>query len=58
MEFIKQMKKREFIEMSLKALACLLGAFIAFILMEGMIYGIKLNTLIENTNEFYYKIEK
>ena len=45
MEFIKQMKKREFIEMGLKALAALLAAFLAIILMEGMIYGIELNSL-------------
>ena len=45
MEFIKQMKKREFIEMSLKTLAALFAAFLAIILMEGMIYGIELNAL-------------
>ncbi len=45
MEFIKTMKKREFIEMGLKTLAALLAAFLAIILMEGMIYGIKLNAL-------------
>ena len=43
MEFIKQMKKREFIEMSLKTLIALLAAFMVIILMEGMIYGITLN---------------
>ena len=43
MEFINKMKKREFIEMGLKALAGLLAAFLAIILMEGMIYGIQLN---------------
>lgn len=45
MEFIKQMKKREFIEMGLKALAAILAAFLAIILMESMIYGIELNAL-------------
>lgn len=43
MEFIKKMKKREFIEMGLKTLAALLAAFVTIILMEGMIYGIQLN---------------
>ena len=43
MEFIQKMKKREFIEMGLKTLAALLLAFIAIILMEGMIYGLQLN---------------
>ena len=48
MEFIKQMKKREFIEMGLKALASLFAVFLAIILMEGMIYGIALNHLSTN----------
>jgi len=43
MEFIKRMKKREFIEMGLKTLAGVMLAFVAVILMEGMIYGIRLN---------------
>lgn len=43
MDFIKQMKKREFIEMSLKCLAAVMAAFVAIILMEGMIYSIYLN---------------
>ena len=47
MNFIKQMKKREFIEMGLKALAALMAAFIAIILMEGMIYGINLKAIKE-----------
>lgn len=45
MEFIKKMKKREFIEMGLKTFACLMAAFLAIILMEGMIYSIQLNAL-------------
>lgn len=45
MDFIKQMKKREFIEMSLKTLAALLAAFLAIILMEGMIYSIQLHAI-------------
>ncbi len=45
MEFIKKMKKREFIEMGLKTLAAIMAAFLAIILMEGMIYGIELNAL-------------
>lgn len=45
MEFVKKMKKREFIEMGLKAGAAILAAFIAIILMEGMIYSIQLNAL-------------
>ena len=50
MEFINKMKKREFIEMGLKALASLLAAFLAIILMEGMIYSINLNALKKDTS--------
>ena len=53
MEFIKKMKKREFIEMGLKALAALIAAFLAIILMEGMIYGIKLKGLKNNTGSTF-----
>lgn len=52
MEFVKQMKKREFIEMGLKTLAAVMAAFLAIILMEGMIYGIKLNSLKNGTSSF------
>ena len=48
MDFIKKMKKREFIEMGLKTLAAICAAFVAIILMEGMIYGIHLNSLKKN----------
>ncbi len=48
MEFIKRMKKREFVEMSLKLIASLLAVFVAIILMEAMIYGITLNSHMEN----------
>ena len=49
MEFIKKMKKREFIEMGLKTLAAVFAAFIAVILMEAMIYGIHLKALKNGT---------
>ncbi len=52
MDFIKQMKKREFIEMGLKTLASVLAAFLAIILMEGMIYSIKLNALKTKGNGY------
>ena len=45
MDFIKRMKKREFIEMSLKTIAAFFGVLLAFLLLEGMIYGIKLSVL-------------
>lgn len=50
MEFIHKMKKREFIEMSLKTVAAVLALFLAVILMEGMIYGIKLNALLTKSS--------
>ena len=56
MEFIKKMKKREFIEMGLKTLAAMCAAFLAIILMEGMIYSIYLNDLKTNTNHDTYSI--
>jgi len=37
--------------MSLKTLAALFAVFLAIILMEGMIYSIKLHSLAENTNQ-------
>jgi len=52
MEFINRMKKREFIEMGLKTLAAVLAAFLAIILMEGMIYSIELHAVINNNNGF------
>ncbi len=39
------MRKREYIEMALKTLTAILAAFLAIILMEGMIYGIELNAI-------------
>lgn len=48
MDFIKRMKKREFIEMALKTICAILASFLAIILMEGMIYGIQLNALVKN----------
>lgn len=52
MEFIKKMKTREFIEMGLKTLAAVLAAFLAIILMEGMIYSIELNALKTKGNGY------
>ena len=50
MEFIHKMKKREFIEMGLKTAAAVFALFLAIILMEGMIYGIKLNALLTRSS--------
>ena len=54
MNFIKRMKKREFIEMGLKALASFFAVLVAIILMEGMIYGIELNALKTKGKNPYY----
>ena len=51
MDFIKQMKKREFIEMGLKTLASLLIVFLTIILMEGMIFSIQLDGLLNAKSE-------
>lgn len=50
MDFIKRMRKREFIEMTLKAIASILAVFAFVILLECMIYGIKLKAVSENMN--------
>ncbi len=47
MEFIKKMKKREFIEMSLKTLIAVCACFIAVILMCGMIYSIGVKSFMK-----------
>lgn len=64
MEFLKRMKKREFIEMGLKtAIGILLGIIIVF-LMEAMIYNIYIDAINSATkysgkpeNAVYYVVE-
>lgn len=51
MEFVQRMKKREFIEMTLKTIAAILGAFIVIILMEGMIYSVTLNAYMKKSTQ-------
>lgn len=51
MDFIKRMKKREFIEMTLKTIAAVFAFFVAVILMEGMIYGIEMRAVRNKTTE-------
>lgn len=58
MEFIKRMRKREFIEMTLKTLMALFFSFVAIILMEGMIYGVELNALYKNATVAYTQSDK
>ncbi len=48
MNFLKQMKTRERVEMSLKTIMALIAGLILIILMEGMIYSIYLNKIEEN----------
>lgn len=50
MEFIKRMRKREFIEMGLKTLACVLAGLILAILLEAMIYHIYLGKIKDNAS--------
>lgn len=47
MEFIKKMKKREFIEMGLKTLIAFFACFIAVVLMCGMIYSIGIKSYMK-----------
>ena len=53
MKFIKKMKLRENIEMTIKTVMALLVCFLAIILMESMIYGIQLNALKTKGNNKY-----
>ena len=48
MEFLKKMKSREMIEMSLKTIFGVVIGLILIILMEGMIYSIYMNKIEEN----------
>jgi len=48
MEFLKKMKSREMIEMSLKTIFAVIIGLILIILMEGMIYNIYMNKIKEN----------
>lgn len=50
MEFLKKMKSREMIEMSLKTIAAVVAGLILIILMEGMIFGVYMNH-IEKTRD-------
>lgn len=45
MEFIKRMKKREYLEMAIKTITAFLACVLVILLLEGMIYGIQMNAL-------------
>lgn len=47
MDFINRMKKREYIELSLKTVIAMCACFIAVILMCGMIYGIGIKSYMK-----------
>jgi len=49
MNFLKKMKSREMVEMSLKTIFMVIVGIILIILMEGMIYNIYMNKINENT---------
>ena len=53
MEFLKKMKSREMIEMGLKTIFGVIVGLILIILMEGMIFGIYMNKINENTASQY-----
>ena len=48
MEFLKRMKSRERVEMSLKTIMGVIAGLILIILREGMIYSIYMNKIEEN----------
>lgn len=53
MDFLKKMKSREIIEMSLKTVVAVIVGLILVILMEGMIFGIYMDKIKENTASQY-----
>lgn len=53
MNFLKKMRSREMIEMSLKTIFALMLGLILIILMEGMIYSIYMNKIDKNTANQY-----
>jgi hypothetical protein len=53
MEFLKKMKSREIIEMSLKTIFMVIVGLILIFLMEGMIYSIYMNKINENQSTQY-----
>lgn len=53
MEFIKRMKKREFIEMSLKLTIALLVGIVLIFAMEAMIYGIHIKAMADKDSYGY-----
>ena len=53
MEFLKKMKSREMVEMGLKTIFGVIVGLILIILMEGMIFGIYMNKINENTASQY-----
>ncbi|MBQ3502469.1 MAG: hypothetical protein IJA72_02280 [Clostridia bacterium] len=48
MEFLKKMKSREMVEMTLKTIAAVMAGLILIILMEGMIFGVYMNHINKN----------
>lgn len=54
MEFIKRMKKREFIEMGLKTAMAILFGIVLIFAMEAMIYGIHIKSIKNNTSFVSY----
>lgn len=57
MQYLKQLKSREMIETGLKTIATVIIGIILIILMEGMIYGIYMNKIKENTATQYVASE-
>lgn len=53
MNFLKQMKSRERVEMTLKTIMAVIAGIVLIILMEGMIYGIYMDKINDNKATSY-----
>ena len=53
MEFLKRMKSREIVEMSLKTIIAVFIGLVLIVLMEGMIYSIYMDKINDNTTSQY-----
>lgn len=58
MDFLRKMKSREIVEMSLKTIMAVLVSIILIFLMEGMIYGIYMNKINENQSNTSWIVQE
>lgn len=58
MEFLRKLKKREFIEMALKTIIAVLAGIIIIFLMEGMIFNIHMDTIHKNGSTASFEVDR